>query len=429
MTDALQTSRIPKSVQKAIEVGNNIFFHAPGGCGKSYMLKLIAMDQAARGRKVAVTAMTGTAALELLNNATPVRTFHSWAGIQLGTGSPDQLYALAIQGRSRKRWLKVELLIMDEVGVLGKELFEKITYVAQKVRRNTLPFGGIQLIMSGDFLQLPPINDQWLFRSLEFERCKMDYFTFTKTRRYDDMRYIQLLLRARKEACTSDDIQLLDGRVEAYRKWKTADDLLPPQTVRVKPTVLYPKKVDVAAHNKRELDMLPSEMYNYTARDSYLVHKTVKLESRLDEMCPKELSLKVGAQVMITRNLIVEEGIVNGTRAAVKKLTGHDATVCLLDGSEVLITRIPFNIERKGVVKATRMQLPLVVAFSCSIHKAQGKTLSFAVADLGPDIFAPGQAYVALSRVKSLYGLLLYDFHPTSIRADRVALEFVNCIE
>lgn len=132
---------------------------------------------------------------------------------------------------------------------------------------------------------------------------------------------------------------------------------------------------------------------------------------------------------MITYNINTENGLVNGTRAVITEMNDEVVTLKLKDEREVDIERIVFQLSgKKYKIKATRFQFPLAVCFSTTIHKGQGRTLDFAVVDCGPSIFAPGQAYVALSRVRNLEGLLISNLHAEGIKPDKEALKFVESL-
>lgn len=258
------------------------------------------------------TATTGIAALNL-GDGTDIRTrtLHSWAGIGLGKETKEKLLAkVATKKRNRDRWNATRVLIIDEVSMLGKDLFEKLDYIGKKIRKcEILPFGGIQLILSGDFLQLPPINDGFAFESSVWARCNFTIIPFLIPKRYDDIQYFNMLLRIRKGEHTIEDLKILNGCVKKYdeskkRRLNNEEDVL-----QIKPTILHSRIVDVSSHNADELEKLHGDSQLYFAKDNYLSLQSTGTiseqyyEHLLEEAIPACIHLKPGAQVMLRANL------------------------------------------------------------------------------------------------------------------------------
>jgi ATP-dependent DNA helicase PIF1 len=293
------------------------------------------------------------------------------------------------------------------------------------VRKNDRPFGGIQLILSGDFLQLPPVKDRWLFESDKWNDLQFSAFIFEEPQRYSDLKWFHFLLRARKGDISQKDVAMLRERVEAYEKLKE-------NTLSVKPTILYSRRVDVESYNKTELDKLEGKMFTYQAVDTFSAYKPSAIREYytkpLEDTIPTVISLKIGAQVMLKVNFDVDNCLVNGSRGVIIELTPYIVSVKWVNGTVSLIT--PYTWEQKDKKAcATRTQIPLILAWSATIHKSQGCTLDSVVCDIGNSVFCPGQAYVALSRVRCLEGLYLSGFKPSSIMADPSSLEFVKGME
>ena len=426
-------------IVSSVLLKRNVILHAPGGTGKSYMLKKIAKTLGRKGKKVYCTATTGVAAINLNDpdeNIT-ASTLHSFAGIGTATETAEKLYSKVYHDdRPRKRWMNADVLIIDEVSMLGAQLLGKIDYVARKIRREeATPFGGVTLIVSGDFLQLPPVKDNWIFDAQVWEESDFVPFLLDKPKRYDDGDYFKLLLRIREGIHTNADIEVLQSRVVAYDEWKKGEQLR--EELRrsgeadvedeIKPTVLYSKKIDVEEHNLNELRKLPGEEIMYTARDTFVpLSKRARKEfygPLLNDTIPDTIILKRGAQVMLKYNLDIAAGLVNGSRAVVVDLTHISATVKFLNGNVHKIDPIVWKIEDNDA-KISRFQIPFILAWGLTFHKSQGSTLDFAICDLGPSVFSPGQAYVALSRVKNLKGLFLSELYPKSIKVDGKAVAY-----
>jgi ATP-dependent DNA helicase PIF1 len=220
----------------------------------------------------------------------------------------------------------------------------------------------------------------------------------------------------------------LEQRAQEYQKWsssKHADDA-------VRPTTLYSLRVDAELVNDRAMRKLTGKEWTYDAEDIFepLSRKTRRefYDDLLEELAPSQLTLKIGAQVMITWNLSVQDKLCNGTRGVVTALSESTVSLTTVDGASVIIERIPFKIEDKWA-KVTRLQFPLAIAFAITIHKAQGSTLDFCVLDLGPDVFAAGQAYVALSRARGWDSLLVSRFSTEAFKYDATAIEYMDTLQ
>ncbi|MDX1472409.1 MAG: AAA family ATPase, partial [Flavobacteriaceae bacterium] len=333
-----------EKILKAIEDGKNIILYGPGGCGKTYTLRIIASHLKKIKKKVYCTATTGVAALNLNNPEEQISasTLHRWAGIGLARGSAKKICnRVQHDERSGKRWKYADALIIDEVSMLGASLFDKLDFIGKYIRlNNKSPFGGLQLILSGDFLQLPPVKDSWVFKSVAWSKLSLLPFVLETPKRYDDVNYFEMLLRIRKGLHNSSDIKKLRRRVKAYSKLlKILKDVNTDDVI--KPTILYSKKINVNHHNSEELRKLPGDIVQYAAEDNFKAFKKkVNLDhyvQRLDDAIPKVLSFKVGAQVMLKCNLDVEGGLVNGSRGVVLAVEPHQLYVRFINGTKLKV--------------------------------------------------------------------------------------------
>src|SRR5690606_29678893 len=144
---------------------HNVLLHAPAGAGKTFLLA--ELIRSGRHRGLYCTAMTGAAAAAIAHFGVCAYTLHAWAGIRLGRGTAEELAHMAANNnRAKKRWMRAQYLIIDEVSMLGGDLFDKLDYVGRAVRGIDAPFGGVRLLLSGDFLQLQPVKDTWAFKSV-----------------------------------------------------------------------------------------------------------------------------------------------------------------------------------------------------------------------------------------------------------------------
>ena len=434
-------------ILESLAEGENVFLHGPGGTGKTYTIaRLVEYFSHGDGapKNVSCTALTGVAAANMrteIQAEVPVRTLHSWAGVGIANKPADKLYNKVVWNqRTRARWQNTELLFIDEISMLGRDLFEKLDYIARKIRNSPRkPFGGIQLVVSGDLLQLPPVDDAWVFTSPGWQDLDFVPYIFETSKRYDDSDYFALLLRARVGKLSEADCKSLCSRVEAYHALETEGS----KPLAVIPTVLYAKNINTDVHNYEELEELETPEHIYTAVDVLDTKDPETLSKLLDRTIPRRLQLKVGAQVMLKANLKVAEGLVNGSRGVVTDLGVDWAKVKIFRGDEIYISPYCWSVDDTPKVsksdaealleqkhnpvvtrECSRKQLPLILAWALTIHKSQASTLDYAICDVGPDIFMPGQAYVALSRVRNLKGLLLKNFTASSLFADEQAIAY-----
>ena len=381
------------SLEQALRNGDNILLVGPGGVGKSHIIRETARRLTDRGLQVACTATTGIAAINLSVPEVKLAgmTLHSWAGVGLAQAHPAKLVAAVLHdGRSRKRWMTTDVLFVDEISMLGAELFDKLDYVARQVRRSPKPFGGLQLVLSGDFLQLSPVKDQWVFTSMAWKELEMVPVLLEEPKRYPDVLWFERLLRFRKAEHTVEDLKFLRSRVEAYESWKSTGSK---QLDSVQPTILYSKRVDVGAHNDRELEVLPGASAQFLADDTFKAYNSqAKYEfymRPLDETIPKCILLKVGAQVMLKANLDTKRGLANGSRGVVMKITTDGVYVKWVNDEVTMVEKhVWLQEDRDGM--ATRSQIPLVLAWALTIHKSQGATLDLAISQYRVRHLPPG---------------------------------------
>ena len=416
-----------------IAYGQNILIHAPGGFGKTYTLKKIAIYiRDVLGEEFALTATTGIAALGLFDESQNLgaSTIHSWGGLGMigfHTNLEQLRWKIYHTPPKREAWVKTKILIIDEVSMLGQFVFEALDFIARSLRGSDALFGGMQLILSGDFLQLPPVKDRWAFCSKKWQLLNFVPVVLENPRRYDDVEWAEMLLRIRSGKQSEEDIEFLIEKNKRYLE-VTEEERKIQIIDRVKPTIIYSLNKDVAQENQRELNKLPGAPKVYYAKDSLEKTKNDQVTIAeflplLNDAIPDQITLKVGAQVMLKKNLQLAEYYANGSRGVITQLFDDSVGVRFLNGKKKFIKVQSFSAENKDG-KATRLQIPFVLAWSITCHKSQGCTLDYAVCDLGPSIFLDGQAYVALSRVRNRDGLFLSSFWPNSMRVNQEALAF-----
>lgn len=423
----------------------NIYISGPGGCGKSYIIKKLYQECLAKGIPTGITSTTGVSAHSLGSGA---RTIHSWGAIKLGKSHPDIIIKKIMNNKQAKeRWTKTEILIIDEISMCSSELFEYLDIIAKEIRlgkremlrlsRNNItipPFGGLQIIASGDFLQLPPVNGEFIFQSKLWKSMNFKYFRLTHPYRYPDPTFFEMLLRAREGKMTDDDIEKLRKRVVAYNEYKKSEKNLPPGSI--KPTKVSSLKKDVEAVNLAELDSLEGDAFAYEATD-VITAKDSKNKNHLDKVVyseymdnivSREILLKPGAQVMLTVNLSVDDGLVNGSRGIIEECCDDQVKVKFKSGLVLDMKPNAYEYEDEIAI-CVRYQFPLILAWSATTHKIQGSTLDSVIIDLGTSLFCPALGYVALSRCRTLEGIYINNIIPDKIKADPIALEFDKTLE
>ncbi|KAH7446036.1 hypothetical protein KP509_01G034200, partial [Ceratopteris richardii] len=417
--EALSKGRLKFSKQQmdvliAAAQGKSVFITGSAGTGKSYILGFIVdfLKECCGPDSVFITASTRLAACALGGT-----TLHSFAGIGLGTDDAEKL-ASKVLGKKEHvdRWRRAQVLIIDEISMIDGELFHKLDYVARVVRRmngeelHPLCFGGLQLIVTGDFFQLPPVKppNQRKFFAFDadcWDKCFDLQVELNYVFRQSDEQLISMLNEIRKGCQSAETIKSLNSCFRVL-----ADDGL-----GISPTRLYPLKVDVREENMKELKALENPVVKFTAQDRVA---GPQYKGALDSMrLEKELDVCVGAQVMLIKNFDTEAGLVNGAKGVVLVVR----FAC--NGTEKVIRPEKQSVESGGIEVAKRVQVPLILAWSLSVHKCQGMTLDKVETDLSK-AFDYGMVYVALSRVKSLEGLQLLGFDPSRIKVHPNVVSF-----
>ncbi|KAJ5107244.1 ATP-dependent DNA helicase PIF1 [Penicillium angulare] len=453
-----------------VDRGKSIFFTGSAGTGKSVLMREIIKKLRIKYKRepdrVAVTASTGLAACNIEGV-----TLHSFAGIGLGKEAvPELVKKIKKNQKARNRWLRTKVLVVDEVSMVDGDLFDKLEEIARRIRNNGRPFGGIQLVVTGDFFQLPPVPEggreaKFSFSAATWNTTIQHTILLTHVFRQRDPEFAAMLNEMRLG-------QISPSTIEAFRKLSRPlnfhDEL--------DATELFPTRNEVENANSARMARLSGEMMSFKAVDSGTITDPQYREKLLSNcMAPPLINLKKGAQVMLIKNM--EDTLVNGSigrvvafmdeakfdwyrtnegevqanedgdmsdedsvsrarkklKAMVHKEDGAPGgrkwpLVCFVqpDGTErhLLCQPEAWKIELpNGEVQAQRQQVPLILAWALSIHKAQGQTLQRVKVDLGR-VFEKGQAYVALSRATSQEGLQVSRFEPRKVMVHHKVLEF-----
>eukprot|EP00471_Norrisiella_sphaerica_P003231 CAMPEP_0184492054 /NCGR_PEP_ID=MMETSP0113_2-20130426/22171_1 /TAXON_ID=91329 /ORGANISM="Norrisiella sphaerica, Strain BC52" /LENGTH=726 /DNA_ID=CAMNT_0026876685 /DNA_START=76 /DNA_END=2256 /DNA_ORIENTATION=+ len=492
-----------RNVFDAVLDGHNVFFTGPAGTGKSFLLQKIISALSPSG--TFVTASTGRAAVQIGGT-----TVHSFAGIGLGLRHGATLHDLVRRARrpeSAHRWKSARILVIDEISMLDAETFDVLELIAREIRESMEPFGGIQLILTGDFLQLPPVSKR-IHREIGNPSSDIDVEMATLLRSSAQKvsalspasvqntgyafqaeswpRCVPVAMQLNSNVRAHEDTVLSDmleeirfGVISEYNN-KLLQDMVARPSIEeakdgVEPTRVYVTRSSVDDYNQECLAKLKGKEIVFNACDESLDDESSEMTQLLDECpVPSELCLKVGAQVLLVRNISPSTGLVNGSRGVVvgftkfipveeetsnlsgrrkskdrvKKNTSEERVwgesepdkwqlvssnkvfpvvrfcsgeICVIRPGEWNITAIGQDGRPKVVFR--RNQIPLILGWALTIHRCQGMTIDRAEISL-EGAFEYGQAYVALSRVRSLSHLRLLDYNPETIKADPDAIQF-----
>lgn len=398
-----------------LKMGKNVFLTGAAGAGKTYLLNQYINYLKEHQVRVAVTASTGIAATHLQGT-----TIHSWSGIGIKNHlTPKDVETISSNRRIVGNYKKTRVLIIDEISMLHPHQLDMVDEIARNIHQTEEAFGGIQIILCGDFFQLPPVSPEKVETKFAFESSAWEAGDF----------YVCYLEEQHRQ---SNDT-LLDILNE-IREGKGGESTKIPLRTRyrkepegaTKATKLYSRNVNVDAINDKELGNIDSAEKVFTMTD----HGPAPLVETLKRNClaPQELKLKIGAEVMFIKNDSLGS-YANGTRSVVigfDEGDDHLPIVKTYDERTLVVFPEEWKLEDNGVVKAVITQIPLRLAWAITIHKSQGMTLDAAEIDLG-DAFEPGMGYVALSRVRSLNGLKLMNLndmalkvHPKVLHHDKI---------
>lgn len=396
-------------VLKAAMKGESFFFTGAAGTGKSYVLKQLpgALAEKHDESTIFVTASTGIAACAIGGS-----TLHSFAGVGLGDAPVAELLDKLQNGKqpsyrkARARWVNANVLIIEECSMIPPELFSKLDQIGRCLRCvYDKPFGGIQIILCGDFYQLPPVNKDkkpgqvdFIFETKSWKELVNDkVYVLNEIFRQHEPKFLNMLDDFRKGVIGEEAMATFNDR----RRITEMTAVLPEGTVKLFSTR---KEVDVV--NNYNLDKLDGEAKTYEARDKGEPFVVQKL---LDHwITPQKLTLKVGASVMFVFNVAIEMGIVNGMTGKVIGFNSEkDLPIVLCaNGAEYTADPVTWEIKSANIVVASRTQVPLILSYAITTHKSQGMSIKSVEVNTSK-IFETGQCYVALSRGINLEGLFI----------------------
>lgn len=412
-----------KYVLRLIEEGKNIFLNSPAGTGKSTLIKYFCIQNQTK-YNIGLTSTTGISALSIGGS-----TLHSFLGIGLGTDSSDCLYDRIIKDvDKRKLWLNLDILIIDEISMLHPKLFDKLEKVARKIRGTKARFGGIQLVVTGDLFQLPCVshNSTLIIHSSRFKKCIDVTVELRNIIRQSDITFKTILNKIR--------LGIIDPQVKKNLKsrfvkpYKNCNNIIP--------TRLFCTKKAIDDMNNKELNKLANQGYEFREyimefvnQDCPISFDYISKNFIRNSTTPHTLQICENTQVMLTYN--ISQSLVNGSRGNVVGFSPEEYPIVqFINGSLETIKPIKFNLHhtlQNGKIKLVgyAVQIPLKIAYALTIHACQGSTLDYASIDL-TEAFEYGQAYTALSRVRTLDSLFIKKFDFGIIQAHPEALNFIN---
>jgi hypothetical protein len=399
-----------KTALEILKTGRNVFLTGSAGTGKTYILNEYIQYLKERGIFPSIVAPTGIAASHIGG-----MTIHSFFGI----GIKDFLNDYEIDLMTQREYLynrfkNLKILIIDEISMVSPSLFELMDKILRAFKLPYVPFGGVQIVLSGDFFQLPPISKQSreikfacqtsLWKDSDLKVCYLE----EKFRQKDDV-LVKILDEIRGNNVSEESMKVLKS---CYYKELFGN---------VKFSRLYTHNKDVNVINDEELDMLDEELKIFNS-----VNKGVKKDvERIfnTSFATSELRLKKGAIVLFIKNN-QERGYINGTLGKIIRFDKilNSPVVETFSGDIITAEPMQWEVENKnGEIVATVRQVPLKLAWAITVHKSQGMTLDAAEIDLSKT-FEVGQGYVALSRIKSISGLRLLGLNSVALQVDKTIL-------
>lgn len=411
---------------KIMKTGVNIYLTGSAGSGKTYLLNKYISYLQDHDIAVAVTASTGIAATHMNG-----MTIHGWSGIGVKNFMGEyELEQLEEKKYLWKRFEKARVLIIDEISMLHGFQLDMIEKVCKRFKRSNAPFGGLQIILSGDFFQLPPVeksNQLPQVGPVDFtgptcggQKSSMVYESEAWKILNPVICYLTEQHRQEDNILTEILNNIRTNNLEE-KHFEHLDKCLNREISHSKPTKLYTHNINVDNENNEELSKIGGREIVY--RMTSTGHETIVDILKKSCLAYEELRLKIGAEVMCIKNNF-DKGYVNGSRG---KVVGFDPEttypiVKLNNGLTVTMAPEVWAIEEDGRIKASLTQIPLRLAWAITIHKSQGMSLDNAEIDLRKT-FTYGMGYVALSRVRTLSGISLLGFNKESLLVDPKVLE------
>lgn len=385
----------------------NVFLTGSAGSGKSFLIRYFLQNK--ERRKFPVVASTGAAAV-LVGG----RTFHSFFGLGILEGGWEKTVDRALEDRKVvKRMQEMDGFVLDEVSMIPAPAFRAAEAICRIARKVKLPWGGARVIAVGDFAQLPPVNTQgsekeWAFLDDAWRRSALKPALLKRVLRSQDPDYVSVLNWIRVGIVNDEVRDYLNGRVQP----DLAQDSIPR---------LFPHRATADQFNRKRLAEINSPLKEFETEYTGAPYAVEQLKKNAP--IPERLHLKEGALVMIRINS-PSLAFVNGSLGTITKMGNGILDIQLNNGRPVELEKHTFSIlNADGLAVATAQNFPVTLSYATTIHKAQGATMDGMVCDLR-GLWEPGQAYVALSRLRTGAGLRLVGWDEGSIRVDEAVMRF-----
>ena len=437
-TERVEENEDYKKVLTLLLNGENVFLTGFAGTGKSYILNKL---KEKFKKKLTITSTTGIAAVNVKG-----QTLHSWAGVGLCKNPINKtVEKIRTRGSVLKQILNCKILAIDEISMLNIETFEYVDQVLKAVRNSFEPFGGIQVLFIGDFFQLPPVekentdeyalfeNDlppqrRYCFDSSLWNDFNLKNVILKENFRQSEAKFINALADMRTNSLTQEDIKLFESRETNLNTFET--DFLH----------IFSTNNEADRYNSAKFNMIDEPTRIFTAQDGvYRGNKPIYSNFTENEnyvleifgrncRADKNIALKKGARVMLLVNMDFNKGLINGSCGNIIEFGEETITIKFDNGIISAIPKHKFEYYYHDKIAAERTQFPLKLAYGITIHKSQGMTLDKLVVDCSR-IFERGQAYVAMSRVRTLEGLYLKSFSKEKVMVDSHVAEFYENLE
>lgn len=411
-----------KKILSLLKNGENVFLTGFAGTGKSYILNKL---KEKFKKQLTITSTTGIAAVNVKG-----QTIHSWAGVGL---CRNPIPRVVEKIRTRKSQLNLilncKILAVDEISMLNIEAFEYINEVLKQLRESSEPFGGIQVLFIGDFFQLPPVEKEdilekrYCFDSSVWKDLNLQNVVLKKNYRQSEEKFVKALANMRENCLEVDDIELFKARIVDSET--TESDILH----------IFSTNDEANRYNVSKFNQIEEPIRIFEAEDGVFRGKNLVTDGFTESekyilevfskncRAEKEIALKLGARVMLLVNLDFNRGLINGVCGVISGFNEKTILIKFDNGVEASIPQNTFEYYYNERVVAQRLQYPLRLAYGITIHKSQGMTLDKLVVDCAR-IFERGQAYVAMSRVRTLDGLYLKNFEPQKVFVDSKVAKF-----
>lgn len=406
-----------------LKTGANVFLTGEPGSGKTHTLRAYIDYLKSHSIDPSVTASTGIAATHIHGS-----TIHSWSGI--GVKEHISNYDAEIIANKKNIFTKIskaKVLVIDEVSMISSTMLDNVSRICQEVRRIKEPFGGLQVVLVGDFFQLPPVSGGaagqagFAFESAAWKSANFVVCYLSEQHRQEDEKLLSVLSAVRSSSVEEEHMDHLRARYKKDYK-KDLDNKDKNDTPQQ-----YGEKTDdktrLYTHNIKVDEMNDLELARISSKAKTFVMTTKGKQSYVDALVrgclsPENLILKIGARVMCTKNN-PSRGFANGTLGTVIGFGEYDGYPIIKTdvGEEILVEPMTWQVEDEGKIKAEITQVPLRLAWAITIHKSQGVTLDSAVIDLS-GAFTFGQGYVALSRVRTMDGIHLVGMNSRALQVD-----------